>query len=142
MTNKWLTYFMGLAKLTANMSKDTTKVGALLVGENKEILITSFNGPPIGVKDTPERFERPAKYLFASHAEQNIIALAARNGIKTEGKTIVCTHSPCSACAKSLIQAGIKTVVIGDGTTSMPDEEFTAAYEMFSETDMELIYAD
>jgi len=135
----WQEYFIGFAEHAAKKSKDSTKVGAVLVGEDKEIRLTGYNGPPHGVLDLPERRERPTKYLFASHAEQNLIAFAAREGIKTKGCTVYVTHHPCANCAKTLIQAGIKRVVAGNGTTSMPAEEFTAASEMFIEAGVQIV---
>lgn len=129
----WNSYLLGFAKHAASKSKDTTKVGAVLVGRNNEVLLTSFNGPPMGVADSDDRFVRPRKYLFASHAEANLIAFAARHGIKTEGCQIYVTHCPCSSCAKSIIQAGISNVLYENGLTSMPVEEFEAALTMFQE---------
>ena len=129
----WKTYLMGFAQHAAAKSKDSTKVGAVLVGPHREVLLTAYNGPPAGVKDLPERFERPAKYLYASHAEANLIAFAARLGIRTEGCTVYVTHMPCAGCARTLIQSGIVKVVVGPGTTSMPEEEFAVAEEMFRE---------
>lgn len=129
----WLEYYMGFAHHAATKSKDETKVGAVLVGPNGEIRLTGFNGPPRGVRDLPERFVRPEKYRWISHAEQNLVAFAARVGIRTEGCRVYVTHYPCSACARTLIQAGIAKVIVGPGTTSMPDEEFTAAATMFEE---------
>jgi len=130
---KWAKYHMERAEHAATKSKDTTKVGAALVGPEDESLLSAYNGPPRGVLDKPERFERPAKYLFASHAEANLIAFAARAGIRTKGCTVFVTHHPCAHCAKALIQAGISCVVYGPGTTSMPAEEFEAAAIMFDE---------
>lgn len=129
----WRRYFLEIAEVAATQSKDMTKVGAVLVGSDREVRLLAFNGPPRGVRDLPDRFERPRKYLFASHAEQNLIAFAAREGIPTKGCTVVCTHFPCSSCARSIIQAGIACVIVGDGTTSMPKEEFDAAATMFEE---------
>ncbi len=126
-------YLMGFARHAATRSKDSTQVGAALVGPDGEVRLTGYNGPPRGVQDSPDRFIRPRKYLFASHAEQNIIAFAAREGIQTRGCTLFVTHHPCSACARSIIQAGIACVVTGNGQTSMPAEEFAAAAEMFAE---------
>lgn len=120
------------------MSKDSTKVGAVLIGTDGEVLLTAFNGPPIGVDDKQERFERPAKYLYASHAEQNIIAFAARNGVPTKGKGLYVTHCPCSSCARSIIQAGIAYVIYGTGTTSIPAEEFEAAECMLQEANVDV----
>lgn len=127
------TYMMGFARHAATRSKDPTQVGAALMGPDGEVRLTGYNGPPRGVADSPDRFVRPRKYLFSSHAEQNIVAFAAREGIATRGCTLYVTHHPCSACARSIIQAGIACVVTGDGLTSMPAEEFAAAAEMFAE---------
>lgn len=131
-------YLMGFALHAATKSKDSTKVGAALVGPDGEVRLTGYNGPPRGVRDMPERFVRPEKYLFASHAEQNVIAFAAREGIRTYGCTLYVTHLPCSSCARSIIQSGIRKVVCGDGTTSMPAEEFDAAIRMFREASVEV----
>ena len=128
----WDQYLMGFAEHAATKSKDSTKVGAALVADRR-VLLTGFNGPPRGVVDTPERRERPTKYLFASHAEANLIAFAARAGVRTEGCTVYVTHHPCAACARTLIQAGVRCVIVGPGTTAMPDEEFEAAAVMFAE---------
>lgn len=48
---------------------------------------------------------------YVLHAEQNVIAYAARNGISTDGATLYITHSPCKECAKLIAQSGIKEVV-------------------------------
>lgn len=133
----WTPYLYGFAQHAATKSKDSTQVGAVLV-HDRRVLLSAYNGPPVGVYDTKERRQRPTKYLFASHAEANLVAFAARSGIKTEGCTVYVTHHPCSACARSLIQAGIACVVAGDGTTSMSGKEFDAAAAMFREAGVEI----
>lgn len=130
----WQNYLFGFAQHAATKSKDSTQVGAVLVAPNgRTVLLTAYNGPPAGVNDLPERRERPAKYLFASHAEANLVAFAARAGVRTDGCSVYVTHACCSACARTLIQAGIRSVVYGAGTTSMPADEFSAAAAMFAE---------
>jgi len=124
---------MGFAEHAAKKSKDSTQVGAALVGPEREVRLTAYNGPPKGVRDLEERRERPTKYLYASHAEANLVAFAAREGIRTKGCTVYVTHHPCSSCARTLIQAGVAKVVVGNGTTSMPQEEFDTAKVMFDE---------
>lgn len=132
----WSDYLMGFAEHAAKKSKDSTQVGAALVGPEREVRLTAYNGPPKGVRDLEERRERPTKYLYASHAEANLVAFAAREGIRTKGCTVYVTHFPCSACARTLIQAGVAKVVAGAGATSMPSEEFEAAGRMFDEADV------
>ena len=138
----WPSYLMGFATHAAQKSKDATKVGAILVGSNNEVILSGFNGPPIGVRDLPERREkRPEKYLWVSHAESNLIAFAARRGIRTEGCTVYVTHMCCAGCAKALIQAGIKKAVVGAGQTSMSNDEFRAADTMMREAGVEVLRA-
>jgi dCMP deaminase len=133
----WIERFIDLAKHVAQWSKDSTKVGAVAIDpESRRVLELGFNGPPRGVCDLPERFERPAKYLFACHAEQNLVAHAARSVL--EGATIFVTHHPCADCAKLLINAGVKRIVVGDGETSMPTETFVAARTMLDEAGIEI----
>lgn len=129
----WQEWFMGMAKHSSLRAKDPTQVGAVLIGPDNDVRLCSYNGPPAGVRDYPERFERPAKYLYASHAEANLISFAAREGIRTKGCTVYVTHQPCATCARLIIQAGITKVVYGDGETHMPKEEFDASDKMFAE---------
>jgi dCMP deaminase len=130
---KWNDYYMGIAKYAASMAKHTTKVGAILVGPHGEIRLTGYNGVPRGVEDTPERISGDSRHKWHSHAEANLIAFAAREGIRTSGCSVYVTHFPCSSCARTLIQAGVEAVYFGDGTTTMPDEEFEVAEVMFDE---------
>lgn len=139
MTKSWTDYFLAMAHLVASKSKDpSTKVGCVVITEDKVVAATGYNGLPRGVEDKAERMERPAKYLWTSHAEENAVAQAARVGMKLKGGTAYVTHMPCSRCARTLIQAGIETVVVDRGTTSMPQEEFDVAMQMFKEAGVDV----
>lgn len=46
-----------------------------------------------------------------SHAERNGIAFAAREGIALRDTVVFCTHAPCIECARSLLSAGIRSLV-------------------------------
>jgi dCMP deaminase len=48
------------------------------------------------------------------------------------------THLCCASCARSLINAGVAKIVVGDGTTSMPSEEFEVAQTMLAEAGVQL----
>ena len=134
----WDEYYMGFAEHAAKKSKDSTKVGAILVDPDGAVILTGFNGPPRGTLDTPDRFERPNKYLFASHAETNLIAFAARRGIMTQGCKVYCTHFPCAACTRTLIQAGIVEVSHGGGTFQALETERGAVTIMCEEVGLRL----
>lgn len=140
--NKHL-YYLGFADHAATASKDpSTKVGAVLVGPEGEVRLTAYNGPPRGVVDHADRFERPAKYLYASHAEANLIAFAAREGIRTSGCTVYVTTQPCAACARTLIQAGVAQVIVGPGPQAVMhdkcEEDAAVARSMLREAGVKL----
>ena len=89
------------------MSKDRTKVGCVIVGKNKEILSTGFNGFPKGVKEFEIRKLPDFKLFFTCHAEQNALDLAKA---PLDGAILFTTHFPCANCARSIIQNGISEV--------------------------------
>lgn len=139
MTKNWNDYFLEMAHLVASKSKDpNTKVGCVIITEDKVVAATGYNGLPRGVADKPERMERPAKYLWTSHAEENAVAQAARVGMPLKGGIAYVTHMPCSRCARTLVQAGVTVVIVDSGTTSMPKEEFEVAMQMFREAGVEV----
>ena len=113
MSLKWDVRFVKLAMHIANWSKDpSTKVGCVVVGEDREIRSTGFNGFPRGIEDDDERLlDREKKYPLICHAEENAIMHAARIGISLKGSTAYVTWPPCSRCARSLIQSGIKEII-------------------------------
>lgn len=131
---KWVDRFLGVAHEVASWSKDpSTKVGCVAVSSHGVIVATGYNGIARGVRDLPQRMERPAKYLWTVHAEAAAVANAARSGAQLSGATIFVTHAPCASCARLLLNAGIIGVFYGPGTTSMPADEFEAARIMFEE---------
>ena len=112
-SEKWHRRFMEVAFLVASWSKDTsTKTGAVVVGPDREIRATGYNGLVRGVDDDkPERMERPTKYDFFEHAERNAIYNACLTGTSLKGCILYATHTPCTDCARAIIQSGIKMVV-------------------------------
>lgn len=129
----WDDYYMALATAASLKSKDSTKVGAILVDPEGAVILTAFNGPPKGVVDSPDKFVRPDKYMYASHAEVNLVAFAARRGIMTIGCSVYCTHLSCASCARTLIQAGIKELVYGEGRFMDIDHDRKFTEQMFQE---------
>ena len=137
MSGKWDIRFLELAKHISGWSKDpSTKVGCVVVGEDREIRSTGFNGFPRGISDDEERLtDRSQKYPLICHAEENAIMHAARIGISLKGSTAFVTWPPCSRCARSLIQAGIKEIVYPE-TKEIPErwmEDFTISNGMLLE---------
>lgn len=105
--------FLSLAQDLATKSKDkSTKVGAIAMDEDGDIVAVGYNGFPRGVNDDDEsRHERPVKYLYTAHAEENLVAQAARKGARLKGTILVVTAlHPCATCARMIIQSGIRHV--------------------------------
>ena len=143
MDNKWHKRFLEAANLFAGWSKDkSTKVGAVIVGNKKEIRAIGYNGFPRGVDDNiDERHERPIKYEYTEHAERNAVYNACYTGTSLDGCTMYVTHLPCADCARAIIQSGIKTVVI-DSRNSLRkewEEKNQVATIMFSEAGVNVI---
>ena len=111
----WTDYFYNIAQQVKEKSKDErTKVGAVIVGKDKEIVSTGYNSFPRGIVDNrPERQERPEKYFWFEHAERNAIYNAARIGVSTKGCTMYLTCGiPCADCARGIINAGISRIFV------------------------------
>lgn len=111
----WEEYFMGVALLAAQRSKDpNTQVGACIVDDQNRILSTGYNGFPHGCSDDDFPWNRDeskgdTKYQFVVHAELNAI-LNAR-GKSLAGSILYVGLFPCNECAKAIIQAGVREVV-------------------------------
>ena len=110
--NRKLEGFINIAEAVASMSKDSTKVGAIAIDDDWNILCVGYNGFPRGVDDLPERLaHKETKYAFTNHGEANVVAQAARNGIRLKDSTVIITSlPPCTGCTKLLIQAGVKQI--------------------------------
>lgn len=112
---KWDKRFMRLAIEISSWSKDpSTKVGAVVVNDDRRILATGYNGFPRGIVDTEERLnDRDEKYPRIIHAELNCLMNALYSGVSVRDSTIYVYGLPiCSECTKSVIQSGVSRVVI------------------------------
>ena len=138
----WDGRFLGLAAHIAAWSKDpSTQVGCVIVGPDREVRSTGFNGLPRGIADTEARLtNRERKYPLICHAEENAIMHAARIGISLKGCPVYETWPPCTRCSRSLIQAGISAVVF-PASADVPErwaDDFALASEMLSEASVAL----
>lgn len=125
----WDEYFMDITRVVAERSTCLRRhVGAVIV-KNRRLLTTGYNGAPQGIAHCEEvGCLREACHIppgqrhelcRGTHAEQNAIVQAALHGVAIDGGTLYCTHQPCSACSKMIINAGIKRIVYEN---AYPDE--------------------
>lgn len=111
----WDEYFMGIALLSAQRSKDNnSQVGACIVSPENKILSLGYNGMPIGCNDDDMPWGREGdqldtKYMYVCHAELNAILNSAHHDLT--GARVYVTLFPCNECAKAIIQSGVKEVL-------------------------------
>lgn len=105
--------YMPIAEAFAKRSKDeSSKVGAVILDSNMTVRAQGWNGAARGSSaDEDLRFQRPEKYRWSIHAEQNAIANAARVGVPLNGCVLVVTHPPCMVCSNLIAASGINTVI-------------------------------
>ena len=143
----WDEYFMQMAELTAKRSTCLRRqVGAVIV-KDKHIVATGYNGAPRGIAHCDEKggclrqkmgvpSGQRHELCRALHAEQNAIIQAATLGQSIEDATIYVTNQPCVICAKMIINAGIKRIVVKEG---YPDE---LSVEILDEAGLKIVMLD
>jgi dCMP deaminase len=121
-------------------------VGAVIV-KDKQIVATGYNGAPKGLAHCEEKGGCLRQKLGvpsgerhelcrALHAEQNAIIQAATSGLSIEGATIYITTQPCAICAKMIINAGIRKIIVDEG---YPDDY---AVEILGEAGLKVVTLD
>jgi dCMP deaminase len=118
----WDEYFMEICMSVAKRATcDRGKSGSIIV-KDKQILVSGYVGSPVGLSHCDEVGHQMKEVthedgsvsqhcMRTNHAEQNAICQAAKLGIPIEGATVYCKMTPCSTCAKLIINSGIKRIV-------------------------------
>ena len=138
----WDEYFMGVALLSAERSKDPTNhIGACIVNQQKRIIWIWYNGFPIWCSD--EEYPRTKseniledKRTYVVHAEVNAILNSNKN---LEWCTLYVKLFPCNECTKFIIQSWIKKVVYLSDEDSHKDHN-KAAKKMFKSANIETVH--
>lgn len=118
----WDEYFMEIAKTVGLRATCDRGKSGCVIAKDKRILVTGYVGSPIGVPHCDEVGHQMKTMVHedgsqtqhcvrTTHAEQNAICQAAKLGVSIDGATIYCKMTPCSTCAKMIINSGIKKVV-------------------------------
>ena len=110
----WDEYFMGVALLSGQRSKDpSTQVGACIASAQNKIVGVGYNGFPMGCSDDVMPWSREGDYLdtkypYVCHAELNAVLNAISD---LRGCRIYVALFPCNECAKVIIQSGIQEII-------------------------------
>ncbi|MES9589994.1 deaminase [Streptomyces sp. NPDC094045] len=120
----WDDYFLGIAQAVARRGDCLrTRVGAVLVGTDRRLAATGYNGSPPGapsclaggcsrcLSDTPSGTDYGT--CIETHAEANCLLFA--DWPSCQGATLYITRAPCSDCSKLIRSAGIARVVYPSG---------------------------
>jgi len=88
--------YMGLALIYSGLSKDpSTQMGCIIVGEDNIPVSFGYNGPPSTIDDTLINWDRPDKYDYILHAEDNAIDFAM---FSLDSTIMYVTGLPCKRC--------------------------------------------
>jgi dCMP deaminase len=118
----WDEYFMEVCKAVALRATCNRGKSGCVIARDKQILVSGYVGSPKGLPHCDEVGHQMKTTIHedgsqtqhcvrTAHAEQNAICQAAKLGISIDGATLYCKMVPCIACAKMIINSGIKRVV-------------------------------
>jgi dCMP deaminase len=119
----WTNYFLGLAKVASQRSHDIhTQHGCVITDQNNRILGVGYNGFPKGLDDSLLPLDRPEKYSWMIHAEQNALSNCV---VRPDNGIAYVTGQCCNDCIMSLWQEGITKVIMSNdhGTKLFDDKE-------------------
>ncbi|HRI46073.1 MAG TPA: cytidine/deoxycytidylate deaminase family protein [Ignavibacteriaceae bacterium] len=126
----WDHYFLKLAMLVSERATcPRMHCGCVLV-RDKQILSTGYNGsiPGDGHCEDEGCMIVDNHCVRTIHAEMNAILQCSSHGINTLNAIAYVTNMPCTNCAKALIAAGIKEVVIfSEYHDTLAEQFFTKA---------------
>lgn len=95
------------------------KNGAVITGIDGNIIAKGANRTPGPLDLAGHQVCRTAKtqdkewiYYLLEHAERDAISDAYRHGHNPSGGTMYCTLFPCADCARAIVAAGIKRIVV------------------------------
>lgn len=118
----WDEYFMEITKMVGSRGTCDRGRAGCVITRDKKIISTGYVGSPAGLKHCDEighemntvvhEDNHESRHCIrTAHAEQNAIVQAARFGVSVDNATLYCKMTPCYACAKMIINAGIKRVI-------------------------------
>lgn len=136
MRESWDSYFMNIAKVVSTRATCPRNQLGIVITKDNRIVSTGYNGSPPGQPHCDDiGCEMVDNHCVRTvHGECNAIYQAAKLGVSLEGSTMY-MHSeiypgpPCYYCAKAIVAAGIKRVVVYDFT----ETAYTRTIDFFKE---------
>jgi dCMP deaminase len=135
---KWNMRFLEMARMVGSWSKDpSTKVGAVIVDDDRRVISLGYNGFPKGVADNQRLDDRKEKYKMIVHAERNAL-LFANTSVK-DATIFTYPFMPCPICTGMIIQSGIRRVVSLQTDNPRWQEDFEISRKMLDEAEVGLV---
>lgn len=118
----WDEYFIRISDMIGLRGSCDRGRSGCVITRNNRLVAAGYVGSPIGLPHCDEvghemhtviheDGSQSKHCIRTTHAEQNAICEAARMGVALDGSTLYCKMTPCYACAKMIINAGIVRVV-------------------------------
>lgn len=123
----WAKRYLKLAKEISTWTSCLSRGVGCVVTVGRRVVATGYNGAPAGVPSCREKgfcLRKNSKsgenldQCLATHAEQNAITWAAKEGQSLKGGDLYVTTMPCSTCMKLIISSGLKRVFFIDSYNS------------------------
>ena len=135
----WDEYFLKLAMLASERATCPRMHCGCVIVKNKNVVATGYNGSIPGDDHCEDVgcMVIDNHCVRTNHAEMNALMQAAKQGNSIDGATAYVTNMPCTTCAKALIGAGIKRIVIfSDYHDTLATEFFAKAKVSVDKIDM------
>lgn len=131
----WDEYFLKLAMLASERSTCPRMHCGCVIVKDKFVLATGYNGSLPGLPHCEDEgcLLVDNHCVRTNHAEINALTQAVTHGVNIKGSTAYITNMSCTTCAKALIAAGIKRVVV------FSDYHDTLATKFYSDSDVEIV---
>lgn len=131
----WDEYFLKLAMLASERSTCPRMHCGCIFVKDRFVLATGYNGSLPGQPhcDDVGCLIVDNHCVRTNHAEINALTQAAIHGVNIKGATAYITNMSCTACAKALIAAGIKRVVV------FSDFHDTLATQFYTDSGVEIV---
>jgi len=108
----WDSFYLAQAFVASDKSLDPdTQHGCVIVSKDNRPISSACNGPIRNSVDENIPMDRPDKYDYIIHAEENAILFYSGSKFDIDGATAYITGRPCKRCLRMLIQKGIKRIV-------------------------------
>jgi len=134
----WDEYFLKLAMLASERSTCPRMHCGCVFVKDRFVLATGYNGSLPGHPHCEDVgcLVVDNHCVRTNHAEMNALTQAAIHGVNLKGATAYITNMSCTTCAKALIAAGIKRVVV------FSDFHDTLATQFYTQSSVEIVKLD